>query len=94
MFIPYTPITEWEEHLTAQGYDLTHFKALGEYVESFICELCKVCLISDLHIVLEPPMGLVVRRKFHISCLISHLALNLDNLTDEITNYVSKETNR
>lgn len=83
---------EWEEYLQSQGYDPAAFITGVSYEESVICEICKVDLGNDLHVVIEPPMGIIIRRKFHSSCFISHLIAHLDDPDDEISNYINRKT--
>lgn len=72
---------EWDEYLRAHGYNPTAFTD-----EPAFCEICNVAVGDDLYVILEPPFGLSVRRKFHCQCLISHLLAQLDNADDNISN--------
>lgn len=80
---------EWEEYLRSHGYDPAAFATGAAYAESMLCELCQQDIGDDVHVVLEPPPGLIVRRKFHGPCLISHLLAHLDDPDDEISNYLA-----
>ena len=82
---------EWEAYLRSHGYDPTSFTTGTSYEESFVCELCQLELGDEPYVVLEPPPGLIVRRKFHGPCLIRHLIEHVDDLTDEISNYLTRK---
>lgn len=87
---PFVSNAQWEEYLRSQGYDPAVYG--GAYEESYICEICQLALGDDPCVVLEPPAGAVIRRKFHIPCLVAHLLAHLDNPTDEISNYLSRKS--
>ena len=82
---------EWVEYLRQHGYDPAAFATGEAYVESNICEICRMALGDDVHAVIEPPPGLIVIRKFHGPCLVSHLLAHLDDPDDEISNYLTKK---
>jgi len=77
---------EWAEYLRTHGYE-----ANGTYVEDIKCEICGEDLTDDVHVIIEPPPGLIARRKFHGPCLVSHLLAHLDDPDDELSNYLSKK---
>ena len=79
---------EWAEYLRQHGYDPT---TGATYEEPMLCELCGADLGNDIHVVIEPPPGVIIRRKYHSTCLVSHLLAHLDDPTDEISNYLSRK---
>ena len=83
---PFIAMHEWAEYLRQHGYDLN-----APYVEDIRCEICGEDLTNDVHVILEPPPGLVARRKFHGPCLVSHLLAHLDDPDDEISNYLARK---
>ena len=88
---PFVDTEQWTAFLISQGYDPANFASGAAYVESTICELCQQDLGEDPYVVLEPPPGLLVRRKFHSPCLVSHLLAHLDDPDDEISNYLTRK---
>ena len=89
---PFGSIEEWAAYLEAQGYDPTAFiTAATTGVEPTGCELCKQPLGEEFHVVLDPPVGINVSRKFHTSCLITHLLAHADDPTDELSNYITRK---
>ena len=86
---PFVSAEQWQEYLVSQGYDPATFAGTS-YEESFLCEICQTDLGDEPYAILEPPAGLIVRRKFHNPCLIAHLLAHLDDMQDEISNYVNR----
>lgn len=91
MFFPFIPTEAWEEYLRSHGYDPTSFATGKIYEETFVCEICKQDLGDATYAILEPPPGVLVRRKYHAPCLVAHLQAHLDDATDEISNYVNRK---
>lgn len=87
----FIPTAEWAEYLRSQGYDPASFMPGEPYVESYKCEICQSDLGDDPYAILEPPPGMLVRRKFHAPCLVSHLLAHMDDPDDEISNYVNRK---
>jgi hypothetical protein len=88
---PFITHEAWAEYLRANGYDPAAFAAGTSYEESTKCEICKAELNDDPYVILEPPPGLIVRRIFHMACLTAHLAAHVDDLKDELTNYINRK---
>lgn len=87
---PFVSAEQWQQYLLSQGYDPSAFNGTA-YEETFICEICQTELGDEPYAILEPPPGLIVRRKFHNPCLVAHLLAHLDDMQDEISNYIARK---
>ena len=75
------------EYLTENGIN-PDFVAPPETTH---CELCLVQVGEDAHVVLDPPPGLPNVRKYHISCLITHIETHMESDMDDIVNYINRK---
>lgn len=75
------------EYLSSVGVD----PEFATQPETFHCELCLADLGDKAYVVLDPPAGLVIPRKYHLDCLIEHMETHMEDHMDDIMNYISRK---
>jgi len=92
MISPFVSVSALREYIIANGCDPGGTLLEGSvWEESDLCELCQQAIGNEPYVVLEPPPGIIVRRKFHGPCLIQHLKANMENPQDEISAYINRK---
>ena len=82
---PFIDPAVWAAYMAAQNGE-----AYVPPVELFICEICKEDLGQPSYIEIDPVQGTFNKRRYHMSCLVAHMLAHMDDLNDEIINYINR----